>query len=422
MSRVAVVGGGLAGVAAAQALLRAGEEVDLYERGGLIGVDWSLLPYLLYSGQGAPEGPSLQVPAAQELPRRPEARLLLGHSVMEVRRSGNGYLLRHSSRGAMGEAFYERVIIATGARPRQRAEQRRHLYRADVPEHVAEFVREREGFARVAVRGDSPPSLAAALGLRERGLDVLYIGARPLLRGHADAALAPLLEEACRAGGLRVLTPRLSFRVLGKGRVEAVQVDAEVVPCDCVLEFPSYLPETQPLEGLDLRLGPFGITVSEAMEAGPGLWAAGRCICLEDGTRSLYSPSFSYITGHIAGLRAAGLRLAAPSSSPWRPGGWACWSWPSRAPGPRDPPSPENSSRSGPSLGEGGVRGVALLKGGLVKRVELLGRGALAWARWCSPLISRGISYEELALCEWGHVPYESSLPLLSASLSPGRP
>jgi len=422
VSRVAVVGGGLAGVAAAQALLRAGEEVDLYERGGLIGVDWSLLPYLLYSGQGAPEGPSLQVPAAQELPRRPEARLLLGHSVMEVRRSGNGYLLRHSSRGAMGEAFYERVIIATGARPRQRAEQRRHLYRADVPEHVAEFVREREGFARVAVRGDSPPSLAAALGLRERGLDVLYIGARPLLRGHADAALAPLLEEACRAGGLRVLTPRLSFRVLGKGRVEAVQVDAEVVPCDCVLEFPSYLPETQPLEGLDLRLGPFGITVSEAMEAGPGLWAAGRCICLEDGTRSLYSPSFSYITGHIAGLRAAGLRLAAPSLEPveaWRLGMLELAFAGSR---PKGPPLARKFLTIRPSLGEGGVRGVALLKGGLVKRVELLGRGALAWARWCSPLISRGISYEELALCEWGHVPYESSLPLLSASLSPGRP
>lgn len=420
MQRVAIVGGGIAGVGSALALRGSDLLVDLFEKGDLVGLDWSLYPYVLSSGaEGRSLRGLLQIAAARELSSDARVRLRLRHEVKALLRHGGKFRVKYEGPGGEGVEEYDKVILATGAlAEREPLGGKQHIYYGDLLSDIERFISARNSFRRIALRGVSAASLAAALALRGAGFKSIHIGERPPLKGLIDGELSRLIEGECTAQGLDLYEPRLEFRVLGAARVEAVQVDDRIIACDCVVDFPRYRPNADLARGLQLKVGTRGIMVDAGMRTSlPGVWAAGRCICLEGGPRSLYSPSFSYVTGFIAGLQAGGVQEdPLPASlepvEAWRLGRLELALCGMELRGRGGTVRRRFALRA--ALGALRAEGVAFAKAGFLRRVELVGAEASAWARWFALLISRGATLDELERCEWGHLPERTSIPLLT--------
>lgn len=204
---------------------------------------------------------------------------------------------------------YDSVVIATGSvavQVRFPGFEKSGVHMLNSAEAYFRLFEACADYSRVAVLGEGFASLEAAENLMRLSIDTtLFSHGRPLL-AHFHSSLRKVLFESAGSLGLRV-QDALMHKAVGVGRVEAVMVGDEVLPCDAVAVVPQRIPLFPPVPILPGRLG--GIVVDAEMRCGiPGVFVAGDCAeyPVGRGSRLMMLRPTAEAGGKIAGVNATG--------------------------------------------------------------------------------------------------------------------
>ncbi len=250
VSRLVIVGASLAGLRAAQAARKAGFEGELV----IVGEERHL-PYTrppLSKELLAGEHPDDRV----EFPCDTlEAEWRLGVSASALDRDRRRVVLADG-----GEVFYDRLILATGSRPRRWPGAGGELGGVHVLRTIEDSLELRAAFdrgPRVAIVGAGFIGCEVAQTARKAGLEVtlIDIAATPML------PLGPELGAWCaglhREHGVDVRLGTGVAALVGDGRVEAVELaGGERLAADVVVVGLGALPNTEWLAGSGLQANP----------------------------------------------------------------------------------------------------------------------------------------------------------------------
>src|SRR5712692_4389466 len=295
--RVVVVGGGVAGIAAASEACSLGAKVTLLERSE------SYLPpksgwLSLLSGEAQPN-----------LAERPDCELgefsRMGSVVDEVD------VAERTAKTSMGPVKYDSIVIATGstcADPTFRGSGKKNVFiMREYPDYLR-LAKEVRGFARVCVTGGGPLSLTIAEKVSSLGARVLLLSPTGLL-AHLSEAIRGAVERRAKEAGLVLRRSPLDV-VAGVERVEAVIASGSVHASEALIFLPAPRPNPPRLAvGVGMN---GGILVDDRMcSSSPAVYAAGDCAEVRLGSTSSSSSPMMYQSaaramGRVAGANAAG--------------------------------------------------------------------------------------------------------------------
>jgi NADPH-dependent 2,4-dienoyl-CoA reductase/sulfur reductase-like enzyme len=296
--RVLVVGGGVAGLAAALAARRSGASVTVVEGSGRLGLDQAALAHFL---SDALPLEMLYLADALDLSREFGIEVKVDARVLSID-SGS-----HAVRTAEGRQSYDSLVLATGSRyvvDDVKGLSKLGVYAMRSPADYIELSRSKRGLSHVAIAGSAPLSLVVAQAMSRNSNARVFLGPRGLHR------FSPGIERMV----VQAATRRVELfnsdvsAVVGTGRVEAVISEGRVYPCDAVVVLPRSLPN---LPEVDCAVGGHGgLLVDSSMRTSSGdIFAAGDCAELRLGSASFPSRlrSSSRVMGEVAGLNAAGV-------------------------------------------------------------------------------------------------------------------
>jgi NAD(P)H-nitrite reductase large subunit len=311
--RYVIIGASAAGCKAAETLRRyapkspitviSDESRPLYSR--------PLLTYVL-SGEVAPEKVWLQ---GEDYFRQWNFEPVLGEPVVRV---DPGARTVHLLGGR--QVPYDRLLIASGARPRLLGLKGEELEGVYTLRTLADWRRLAAGLpssGRVVVVGAGAVGLKTADALARRGLTVTLVarGSQPLSRV-LDPTAAALLHAAITRMGIEIVYHAWPEAIWGEGgQVRALTLnDGRELPCQAVLFSIGVAPNVEFLAGTGLATAE-GITVDHRMgTADPDIFAAGDCAYsyhLLTGKRAGYHiwPA-AVAQGRVAGANLAGAALS----------------------------------------------------------------------------------------------------------------
>jgi nitrite reductase (NADH) large subunit len=193
------------------------------------------------------------------------------------------------------EARYDRLLLATGSKPLVVPAPGAGLpgvvtFR-DVDDVETMLAAARE-YRRAVVIGGGLLGLEAAAGLRQRGMDVTIVQAADrLMERQLDSTAARLLRDALERRGLRFLLNAQTARIVGAGRVRAVELrDGQSLPADLVVMALGISPNAELAESAGLR-SERGILVDDDLRTSdPNVYAVGECVRHRDKSYGLLSP------------------------------------------------------------------------------------------------------------------------------------
>ncbi len=295
MRRVCVLGGGTAGVEAAAALVEEGAQVTLFEA-----------------------SPSLPQPDSgwQSLcdcgicHRRVQERLLF-RSGVDVRHAEPALAVQSGGRVTtkLGRFTFDSVIISTGSRALHQPLQwvrKTGVHVLDGARALVEFNAASAGYSRLVLCGSGPHALEIAESLLRKGVKVAMVSRTGALSGHFNAVIRESVIAAAHELGLSEFNSRLP-KVVGVERVEAVVIEGEVMPCDCVVVVPDLVPRVPSTTAALGRYG--GVIVDSRMQSSVAdTFAAGNCAEYTVGSysRPIMLHSTAMVSGRVAGWNAAG--------------------------------------------------------------------------------------------------------------------
>lgn len=313
--KVAVVGGGVAGVSAALAASAQGAETTLVESSKRIGVSKALMPLLLSDGWTEED---LLLPEAGRLAAAGVVART-GEGVTSVRRSGGELRLETSGRAA-GQGF-DSVVVCTGSAaqpPPLRGLSKKNVF---VMRDVADYLglsSALDSLAVVAVSGPVPLALSLGEALAKRGKSTRVYCGKDGLERQFSSPVAAAIRRAASSGPKAeraVIVDGSLDSILGVSKAEAVVCGGQVSTCDAVVVVPRGTPSVPLVDCEKGRDG--GLLVDSRMATTqPGVFAAGDSaeIRFKSGSVPARLYSTSRMGGSVAGTNSAGGRaFAAPS-------------------------------------------------------------------------------------------------------------
>jgi NADPH-dependent 2,4-dienoyl-CoA reductase/sulfur reductase-like enzyme len=298
VTRVLVVGGGVAGVAAAIAASERGAEVTIAEGSGCLAYNKSLLPRLL--SEGRPRA-GLHVADLDDISERFGIEVRLGEHVISV--DSDSGCVRTSS----GRLAFDALVLATGSLHLPddlRGVSKPGVFTMRSVDDYLALSRALTGVSRVALVGSLPLSLIVAEALSRTCRVSVFLGEGSFPR--FSRRVLGMISKAAAPRGVQLLDGHLDA-VVGVKRAEAVISAGAVHPCDGVVVLPRSSPS---LPALDCIRGDHGgVIVDDSMRTScRGVYAAGDCAEVRFGSASLPSRlhSSALVMGDAAGINAAG--------------------------------------------------------------------------------------------------------------------
>ncbi len=300
MNRVAVVGAGTAGLAAAVAAAERGARVTLLEAGNRLPLQKSSWPSLLH-------GDARQLPMPDErVLTRKGIEVALGQRVPRI---GDAPTLTLGGK----RSEFEAVVLSTGSAPtpvKVEGMRKRGVHVLDSESAFAGLREKLRDYGKASVCGSGPVAVEVAEKLRAKGVAVMLFcpgGALPML----NEAPRQIVLDALSSWGVSVSAANVD-KIVGVERVEAVMAAGEVHPCDSCVILPRTLPQVPEMSAGLGRSG--GLVVDESMRSSRRwLYGAGDCAELPVGaaTLSVMFESSANLMGRVAGANAAGAKLSA---------------------------------------------------------------------------------------------------------------
>jgi len=301
MVSVGVIGGGMAGVAAAEEASKRGATVTLFEAGEELSGGKRSWTSLLSGGPSRPTEPS------SERLNRLGVKVKLQTSVKAIQ--GDGTVRFHQGANA-----FDSLILATGTRlvaERLGGGVRPGVHILSGRASYLELADAMRGYSEVAVVGSGRTLLDVANRLAAAGIGARIFSPGGEVWPKLGDPIRARLEEALAASGVPIM-PREPDRLAGVEKVEAVVAGGDVYPCQAVVLVPRTLPE--PL-GTPVQLGRLGgVAVNSEMKSSLNrLFAAGGCAELKQGSSTIHydSESSASVMGMVAGANASGGRVSA---------------------------------------------------------------------------------------------------------------
>ena len=316
MTKVVVVGGGVAGVSAALAASSRGSKTTLMESSKKVGVSRSLMPFLISDGWVEHD---LILPQAESLSDA-GVDVRAGEAVGSIRREDGKIRLKSSSGRGTGLVF-DSAVVCTGAisqAPQLRGLSKPNVFVLNEPADYLRLSAELDSLSAVVVSGPIPLALKLGEVLATKGKRVqVYCGKEGLERQFSSPVAAAIRRGVSSGENAeRVLLVDGSVdSILGVERAEAVVSSGSVRTCDAVVVIPSSVPSVPVVDCQKGRDG--GLLVDFSMSTSlPGVFAAGDSaeIKFKSGSVPARLYSTSRMGGDVAGTNAAGGRAAAAPS------------------------------------------------------------------------------------------------------------
>jgi NADPH-dependent 2,4-dienoyl-CoA reductase/sulfur reductase-like enzyme len=329
MANVVVVGGGVAGLAAASAAARSGAKTTLVESSKRVGLSRASMPLLLMSEGWAEE--DLVLPQAESL-FQAGVEVRIGETVVSVDHRERRIRFSSSSSRPNGADHrdgagirFDSVVICTGAAsqvPPLRGLSKPNVFVLREPADYLKLSTEVDALKTIVVTGPIPLALKVGEVLAARGKRALiYCGKEGLAHQFSEAVAVAIRRKAAEAfGGKRkkgavTLVDDSVDSVLGVQRAEAIASGGSVQTCDGVVVIPRSVPVVPAVECERGRSG--GLLVDASMSTSlRGVFAAGDSaeIRFKSGSVPARLYSTSRVGGEVAGINAAGGKAtAAPS-------------------------------------------------------------------------------------------------------------
>ena len=333
--RVLVIGGGVAGVAAALASAGGGAETILVESSKRLGLLRSRLPFLISEGLSeddliSPEAASIEragidvrLGETVESITPAEVRGLAGALSSTSSSSSHSFRVETSD-SRLRRVEFDSVVICTGATgivPSLRGIGKENVFVLRDPTDYSRLSAGLEGSKTIGLSGPIPLALKLGelLATKDRRIEV-YCGKDGLERQFSPEvakAIRILAGRGNKTGGARVsLIDGSVDSILGVEVAEAILSSGAVRVCDSVIILPRSAP-SYPM--VDCQRGSGGgLLVDASMStSSPGLFAAGDCaeIRFKSGSVPARLHSTSKLGGEVAGINASGGGRATASPS-----------------------------------------------------------------------------------------------------------
>lgn len=318
--RILIVGGVAAGPSAASKAARVnpGSEVILFEKGSSISYGICELPYYV---SGEVEGEHLVVHTPESLQREKHVRVRAGHCVEEVVPHKRIIRVRDTGTGSVTEERYDRLVLATGARPKQlgvRGEEAENVFylRSLEDGHRIRRFLETERPRKVVIAGGGYIGMEMADALRSRGLGVTVLHRHDLPLPGFEKGARERARETLESHGVE-FRPEADVTRLDRRRSDRVtDVIASIgsYAADLVLLSLGVRPNVELAEGCGIRIGTHGgiLTGQRQETSRDNIYAAGDCCEVRNlvTNRWMYAPlaTIASRAGWTAGENAAGGR------------------------------------------------------------------------------------------------------------------
>jgi len=314
--RVAVIGGGVAGISAALAASSLGAKTTLIDSSKRVGLSKALMPFLISDGW------------TEDDLILPEARALAGagvdtrtsETVTSVQRRGDKIRVESSSRRGTSAGF-DSVVICTGAAtedPQLRGLSKPNVFLLKEPADYLKFSGGLDAFQTVVVSGPIPLALKLGEILANKGKRVQVYCGKGGLERQFSATVAAAIRRSVSSGESAervLLLDGPVDSILGVARAEAVVSSGSVLTCDAVVVLPGSFPSFPTVDCRRGRGG--GLLVDSSMSTSlPGVFAAGDSAEIKFKSSSVPARLFSTsrMGGEVAGTNAAGGRASAAPS------------------------------------------------------------------------------------------------------------
>jgi len=305
--RIVVIGGVAAGPKAAARARRLDPEAEItiLEKGPQASYGACGFPYfiggrvhriqeLMETASGAVRGPNF-------FDKTKDIRLLTGAEAMEIRRDAREVLYRDPATGGAASLAYDKLVIATGAKPVNppipgldldnvfalKTYEDAQRFR-EALDQIDDYLKQKDiGDLRQArplravLVGAGLIGMEVAEALLERGAEVTMVEMLPQVMPPLDPEISAHLEKYATAKGLRVLTGARVEALSGEpgGGVQSVRLSTGEVPADLVLVATGVRPEVDLARRAGLAIGPTGAIQVDAYlrTSDPDIYAAGDC-------------------------------------------------------------------------------------------------------------------------------------------------
>jgi nitrite reductase [NAD(P)H] large subunit len=195
------------------------------------------------------------------------------------------------------EEPYDKLILATGSRPfvppiEGTDKGGIFVFRTiDDCGAIASWASESK---QAVVIGGGLLGLEAARGLLTHGVSVTVVEVAPhLMVQQLDAAAAAILKQRMEAMGVRVLLDKLTTRVLGNGRVEALEFkDGAVLDADMVVISCGIRPNAEIAKAAGLSVDRAVLVDDQLRTSNPYIFAVGECTEHRGRTYGLVEPLY----------------------------------------------------------------------------------------------------------------------------------
>jgi NADPH-dependent 2,4-dienoyl-CoA reductase/sulfur reductase-like enzyme len=321
MAKVVVVGGGVAGLAAALAASRHGAETTLVESSKKVGISRALMPLLISEDW---KEDNLVLPQAAKLSEA-GVEVRTGETVTSVQHGERALRVEASSQSDPRRTSikFDSAIICTGSTgqvPQLRGLTKPNVFVLKTAADYLDLSSGLDALRTVVVTGPIPLALKLGEILATKGKRVLvYCGREGLARQFSEGVAAAIRRGASVEGGKGavVLVEDSVDSVLGVQKAEAITAGGSVQTCDGVVVIPRNVPAIPAVACERGRGGGLIVDASMSTSLG-GIFAAGDSaeIKFKSGSVPARLHSTSRMGGEVAGINAAGgTATAAPSWS-----------------------------------------------------------------------------------------------------------
>ena len=316
--RILVIGGLAAGPSAASKAARTSPdaEVILFEQGEAVSYGICEIPYHI-SGEVNAEGLAPFTPETLRTTRRVDARIL--HRVEEIQPHRRTLRVRNLKEGTSAEERFDRLVIATGSRPRRlgfEGEESRNVFRVkalDEAYALRKFVSEEHPRTAVIV-GGGYIGLEMADALTSLGIGVTVLHNSSLPMKALEHETRERVREELEKNGVRFVgMARVSGFVPGReGKVSHVVTVDGAFEAGIVVVAIGVEPNSDIARGAGIRTGSSGgiLTDQRQQTSVDNIYAAGDCCEVKNLVtgRQAYIPlaTIASKAGWTAGENAAG--------------------------------------------------------------------------------------------------------------------
>jgi nitrite reductase (NADH) large subunit len=230
--------------------------------------------------------------------------LYKGHKVVRIDRAAMTVTSEHGE-----TAPYDKLVIATGSNPIVIPVPGNDLpgvltYR-DLDD-VSAMLLAAQSRSKAVVIGGGLLGLEAAAGLKAQDMDVTVVHLMPtLMERQLDAAAGYLLQRELEARGIKVLTKANTKAILGKRRVEGVELeDGTIIPATLAIMAAGIRPNAALARDAGLTVNRGIVVDGDMRTSDPGIFALGECAEVDGQVYGLVAPL--YEMARVAAAQLAG--------------------------------------------------------------------------------------------------------------------